>query len=368
MRTNKNKMLYISASMIPSEKANAVHVIRMCDAFAEIGFDVMLLCKTMGKREQINEYYGVSDRVKLKNIPIPFRGFFLLLYGFIAALYTVLYRADVVYSRNLFASFFLVFMGARHHFEIHHISGNKVIKSLIKIVCQKLAGKIIVITPKLAEDLSLFFDIDKDKILICSDAASPNQYAFNTSIKENMVVYTGSLYKGKGIETILKVANRLPLVKFAIAGGPTRYWGDFYRDLSSENVTYLGWLKSEDIKKLQSSASILLLPNSPDVFTNDGKDNIGKYTSPLKLFEYMASGRPIIASSIEAYSYIFANTDPLAVLVPPDSIDDWEKSINSLISNHSLQEVLARNAYSLFLKQFTWVGRAKNIIAQISVR
>ena len=68
------KILYISKSIIPSRTANSIHVMKMCQAFADNGHEVVLLAPNIKNKVekrciQISyEYYGVKKNFKIKKL------------------------------------------------------------------------------------------------------------------------------------------------------------------------------------------------------------------------------------------------------------------------------------------------------------
>jgi len=131
-----------------------------------------------------------------------------------------------------------------------------------------------------------------------------------------LAAYTGSLYKGRDAESLRTLAEACPQVDFAIVGGAGPLLDaarDFYQSLP--NVTCLGHQDGERVRSIQRSADLLLYPLTRS-------NRLWRYTSPLKLFEYMAAGRPIVGSNIgsvgevidEDVAYVFDGDDPAAML------------------------------------------------------
>jgi glycosyltransferase involved in cell wall biosynthesis len=167
-----------------------------------------------------------------------------------------------------------------------------------------------------------------------------------------MVVYTGSLGKEKNPSIMITVARDLPMVDFVIVGNPPSIW-DY--EMLPCNLILTGPVSNSIVPKIQASADALLV-------TLDGKDiQSSKYTSTMKIFEYIAAKRPILAPNLpsildilkpeEFYGYEANNPDSLknSILIlmkeklfrMPDSKKllkySWEKRnlrINSLVEEH----------------------------------
>ena len=108
-----------------------------------------------------------------------------------------------------------------------------------------------------------------------------------------MVAYTGHFYRWKGADTLAATAPLLPASwEVHLVGGI----GDDLRRLEAladgERLHVRGHLPQRDAALYVAAADVVVLPNS-------GHSDISvAYTSPLKLFEYLASGRPLVASDL----------------------------------------------------------------------
>ena len=121
--------------------------------------------------------------------------------------------------------------------------------------------------------------------------------------------YVGSLFKGKGLERIIELAGYFPQKKFHVFG-----------DLKTIDINFdtnkLGRLKNlymhnfksyKDIPKILMSSKFLLLPYLNEVSVNSKNLEVSNFMSPLKMFDYLASGRIIIASNLKVYSHVLKN-------------------------------------------------------------
>ena len=88
------------------------------------------------------------------------------------------------------------------------------------------------------------------------------------------------------------------------------------------------------------------------------------YTSPLKLFEYMAAGRAIVASDLASWADVLAHEET-ALLLPPGDSEAWSKAIMRLRDDAALRERLGTAAREKALAHYTWDARAERILAHI---
>ncbi|MCD6471081.1 glycosyltransferase family 4 protein, partial [bacterium] len=137
-----------------------------------------------------------------------------------------------------------------------------------------------------------------------------------------------------------------------IVGG-TKKEIEKYKRKSKENIYFIEFQKQEKVPIYLKAADILVLPNS-------ATEEISKsYTSPLKLFEYMASKRPIVASNLSSIREIVNENDVL--FFRPNDEKDLALKIEKLIYDKALQNRLIKNAYRK-VKNYTWEKRAKKIV------
>ena len=83
-----------------------------------------------------------------------------------------------------------------------------------------------------------------------------------------------------------------------------------------------------------------------------------RYTSPLKLFEYMAAGCAIVASDLPGWADVLADGET-AILAPPDDIAAWSVAIDSLRRDPELRRRLGTAAQAQAMAHFTWAIRAE---------
>jgi glycosyltransferase involved in cell wall biosynthesis len=175
---------------------------------------------------------------------------------------------------------------------------------------------------------------------------------------KKLVVYTGHLYKWKGTDVLAQSANNLPEdCQVYFVGGTANDAKKFknkYKDLiQNKRIVLVEHQPHSEMAKWQSAADVLVLPNSAD-------EKISKnYTSPLKLFEYMASGRPVVASDLPSVREIL-NEDN-CVFAEPDNPKDLAQKINLLLSDNKLAKTISAKAREDVLK-FSWDKRALKII------
>jgi glycosyltransferase involved in cell wall biosynthesis len=173
-----------------------------------------------------------------------------------------------------------------------------------------------------------------------------------------LIVYTGHLFRWKGVYTLAEAAQYLPEAYFVFVGGMEKdvmEFRAFVREMGLSNVRVVGYVPPAQVPLYLAAADALALPNSAE------EDISRLYTSPLKLFEYMASGRPIVASDLPSLREVL--TDRVnACLVPPDDPTALVRGIQEALGNPLLARQLADRARQ-DVAAYTWEQRAEKVMA-----
>lgn len=372
------KLIYIVNARIPTEKAHGIQIMKMCEAFAGGGNSVELITPRRINWIKKNpfEYYGVEKNFKIKKLPcldliildkyIGHLGLWVeSITFFLFLLPDILFKkADIIYTRD---KFFLPLALFKKNliFEAHAFPKNYF---LCHLFLKKLKGT-VVITQKL-KGVFVEKGIDEDKISAAPDAVDFEKFQIpnsKTQIREKLrlpqnkkvVLYTGHLYEWKGAQILAEASQFLPEnVEVYFVGGTKEDIKRFKIQSSRFKIQIIGHRPHAEIPCWLKAADILVLPNT-------AKEEISKYwTSPLKLFEYMASKRPIIASDLSSIREIL-NEDN-AILVEPDNPEALAKGVKKVLQNPEFSAKISNQAFQ-DVKEHTWQKRAKNILNFIKI-
>ncbi len=177
--------------------------------------------------------------------------------------------------------------------------------------------------------------------------------------------YVGSLYKGRGIDVLIKMAIALPQHNFNIYGGEDNQIDLLEKELISKGITNIdifGHIPNSEVPQILCNQDILLMPYQKKVQVR-GSEDTAKWMSPMKMFEYMASGRVIISSDLPVIREVL-NEDN-AYLVPPEDSNAWINIIKHIKDNK--EEALQKaNRAKQDVKQYSWKNRAKKILETIN--
>jgi glycosyltransferase involved in cell wall biosynthesis len=250
-------------------------------------------------------------------------------------------------------------------FETHQIRNYE---HLYKIALQRVKG-IIVITEGLKNKFVEAYGISARKILMARDAVDVTKFQSVTSDKsiwaehgiaptKKIVLYSGTLAPEKGVDTLAGAAALVPSdVQIVFLGGTDEQVASFKEKYGQiENISIIGRVDHVMVPKYLASADVFVLPDSSKYTYSN------LYTSPMKLFEYMASGHPILASKVPSLLEVL--DEETAVFFEPDNHVSLAGVIEDVLKNTEKALHLSENARER-VSEFTWEKRTKAIVAHI---
>ncbi|WFE74185.1 glycosyltransferase family 4 protein [Roseinatronobacter sp. S2] len=362
-----NNLFYISHSQLPSVTANSVHVMKMAQAFARTGMDVTLMAMPADPpldQDSIYAHYAVSPVFDLRLIKWP-TGRARMIRYILSALWNARRKgADVIYTRLPRAANFAEFFGFRTVVELHQPESLRTMRAYLRIARRPL---IVVITEALRQQVIADLDCDPNSVIVAPDGADPipnNTLPALPPVAAGRIRagFLGHLYQGKGMEVISAIAPLCPWADFEIVGGTEAdiaYWTAQIGNLP--NLRFRGHVPHSQTAAYLKSFDVALLPNQDFVGTAESKThNISQWTSPLKAFEYMAAGLPIVASDQPNLREVLHH-DVNALLCKPDDIDGWCKALMRLRDDRDLRERLGQKGGQLFADHYSWEARARRL-------
>lgn len=388
----KNNIFLITANRIPSERANAYQTIKTAEALAAQEWRVELLAprrhntptmQALKTPQAIWDYYRIQTPFVIRYLPCwdsrwlnrrTERGWFPLIsltYALSLALYLAARRLRapfVVYTReDRFAGHLLAWvkpwLGAPVIFESHHFP-----PSQRNFAWQRRMDGIVTISQHL-QRAYLEAGMQPNRLLVAPDGVDLRLFSelptreiakvkLELSRSRPLIVYTGHLFRWKGVYTLAEASQTLPEALFVFVGGMRKdleAFRAFVRATGRTNVQVIGHVSPAQVPLYLAAADVLVLPNS-------AKEDISqRYTSPLKLFEYMAACRPIVASDLPALREVL--TDGVnARLVPPDDPVTLARGLQDVLGHADVSRRLAEQARQ-DVAAYTWEQRAKTITA-----
>jgi len=360
------KILYVSTSTLPSESANSVHVMKMCQGFAKNGHDVTLMGIAGTTKLDPFKFYDVDEIFKVVlSKPMSGTKRFSYLVSSIHRIFGAIKERkknyDIIYTRWLLAAYIFSKSKNKVIFEYHGEKTGKLSGYFEKKMIEKnRTTKHVFITHALRNHYLEKYPFLKNRVtVVLPDAADKKEIVTSTD-RENLTCgYIGSFKEGKGVDIVVRLAEKLPGTIFHIVGGSEAEISRYKQESNSKNIIWHGFLNQEmAMEILEKEIDIALLPNKASIKTDD-KNDIGSWTSPMKLFEYMSYGKAILASDLDVLKEVLMHQKN-ALLVNPADIDLWAENVMELQENRSLYSSISKQAKHELDTQYTWKIRANN--------
>ncbi len=375
------KLYYIANARMPTEKAHGIQIAKMCEAFIEAGIDLTLIVPNRKtEKVTIREYYGLRvdvPVVKLPALPTATGGkFFFTLSSLSFALSYFVYRwlsissNAVVYTIDVDNTAYCLvpFLDLPYFSEAHTAKSKTFIH---RILFSRISG-LFTINRIIKKEMIDRFGLDPQKVTVepngvdevyfpSDDSQTRNKVRRSLGIDENLklALYVGRFFEWKGLEILPQVASLLQnKVTIGIVGGPkdefSRITG--VQSLPS-NLLFFGNQPYTSIPLWLQAADVLI------VLGTKRDTQSYYYTSPMKLFEYMGSGKPILASRTPAICDIISEKE--AVFYEPDKADDMAQKLWYTV-NRSDEIALKASAAKALAVTFLWRNRALRILKNIN--
>ncbi|HTE53088.1 MAG TPA: glycosyltransferase family 4 protein [Kofleriaceae bacterium] len=371
------RILYLSLSYVPSRRASSVQVMKMCSALARQGHEVVLVVKAGPAAEAARAaddfaFYGVEPSFRIEKLPRPARRGGGAVYAAAMARRLVEHRrwADLVYCRDPVGGACASLLRMPLVFEAHGLPGNR----LQRAMWRQMTGSrgfvaMVAISDALRRDiLAEGLLPDGRDCIVAHDAADVPERAPSAGRAANgrpHVGYVGNLYKGRGIELLLEVARRMPEADFDVVGGSEADIARWRAASPPANLLFHGFHPHSELGPFYDRFDLVVMPHSRDgVVGASGSSDISRWTSPMKMFEYMASGLPMVASDLPVLQEVLRHGQN-ALIARSDDTGDWIEKIRALIADPDLGARLARTAQEELHRDHTWDARASHVINQL---
>ena len=372
------RIAVITNSRIPSLTANSIQAMKVVQALMQLGNEIKLFAPReteIVSRETLAAHYGLRLVPDLNLLP-SIRQFKRFDFIFHAQRAAGRFKPDLIYTWLPQSAVVGLWLGFPVVLEMHADVSGKMGAWWMRQFWKAKGKKIMTVTTSAlrnALERSAKLQFKDDAVLVAPNgvelekyASLPNPHEARRQLdlpKGLTVGFTGHIYPGRGADLLFELARRMPRVNFLWVGGTldlVAFWRGKLADANMTNVTMTGFVKHESIPLYQAASDILLMPYSRSISASSGQD-IAEVINPMKMFEYMASGRAIISADLPSIREVLNEGN--SVMCEPDDPGRWQASIESLLANEAGRRALGVQARK-DVEQLTWLKRAERVLAR----
>ena len=311
------RICYLFNSSVPSHNPSSLQVIKTCEGLTKLKHKVYLITPNTGLKYSIKNYYDLiisPKRIKLKFFKKFPKGLNYYLFSFFSVIRCNSLKPDIFITRNLFTLIILLLFNKKVIIELHHDLSNEgrfinFAYTFFNILNSKNIIKIVTITAAVKNFLIEELKVEKKKIQVIPSASSLKIKFSKLKKKKNYNIgYFGSLEKSKGSEFIINLSKMDKDNNYYIYGGDKKIIDILKNKVQNKNLYLHEYIPYKKLKHHISKMDILIMPsNKKTLRSTGGVGNIAKYTSPLKLFDYLSAGKLIIVSDLKVLNEIIKN-------------------------------------------------------------
>lgn len=365
------KIFYVAYSSIPSGLPSSLQIIKTCENFSKNKYNVTLIKPGTGnKKLSIKKYYDLKYPINIKEISsiksFP-QGINFYLYSFYCLFFILKNKNSITVTRNYFICYLLILFKKKAILEIHHdtnIEGKitKFILNFSSFLNNKNLINIIAITKSVKNLFIKKYNVIGNKITVLPSGSSIkiNRLPKISHNKRLNIGYFGSISVSKGINTLINLSKIDQENDYFIYGGNNKE----ILKLRNKNINKNLFLKSNvpysSIPKIMIKMDILVIPYTKYIKSSGEVDDISNYTSPLKLFDYLAVGKIIISSDLKVLREVINNKNAYFIK-NYTNIFEWKKNITKVKKNRAKIFIMSKNNFELS-KKFNHSNRVKKYI------
>lgn len=357
----------------------ATHLREVVNNLSKLGNNVTLLCPKFKRKNLINcskiiEIPAIRER-PTKNTII-----FQSIFSIFMLSYILNHHTDIIYIRHspfnilplLISRMMKIPCIIEVNYSLHELRMlmSNIVICPIKIIDKlslNLASNIITVADDLKWHIHTDYNISGNKIFVVSNGADIDKFKPTLSqdarkllMLDNdskYVCFVGGIKRWQGLEFLVKCApmvlEKEPNTKFLIVGK-----GSYFNNIIDlvnksgieKNFIFAHNIPHNNVPTYINASDICVAPFCK-----------GRIASPIKIYEYMACGKPVIASDISGIGNLleksFAGTS-----VPPNDVVSLADNIIKLLRDEKLRTIMGQNARKYIVENYTWNITAKKIL------
>lgn len=356
---NDVKIAYLTRAAVPSKVAQSVQIHSMAIAFNQhLGDNFCLITpETQENRSLVNSFtwFRISANYNSK--------FFYINFAIYSLYLAKRWGANIIFTRDIGIAFLGAIIGIRSTYEVHKEPRGKLALILFYLTSRMNRIKLVAISEALSYYYQINFKISSEKILTAHDGVFLDKYDFFRNEKKSylrdklglpqnvkIVMHTGSLYPGRGAELFLTLLQNFPEILFVHVGGLSidiERWRKKY--INFKNIIFFPHVENNYLIQYQMSADLLFFPMTKLTPT-------WWCCSPMKIFEYMATGIPILTVNIGSTNEVL--TDNNSIKFDPENSDSLIDGLKLFLKDENMAKKKANLALDQVKKNYTWENRA----------
>jgi glycosyltransferase involved in cell wall biosynthesis len=370
------KIAVITNSRIPSLTANSIQAMKVCQALMQVGHNVRIFAPREAdpmSSEDLARHYGLRLVPSLEWLPSVKR-LKRLDFIFHAQRAAEKFQPDLIYTWLLQSSVVALWRKYPAVMEAHSDVGGLMGAWWLRQFWKARGQKWMTVTTRAlrkALERSAGFGFDNEALIVAPNGVELERYENfpdpasarrKLMLKNRLTIgFTGHIYPGRGADLLFDLARQMPGVNFLWVGGTPElvtFWQKKLETVGAKNVMMTGFVEHERIPLYQAAAEILLMPYGRSISASSGQD-IAEVINPMKMFEYMASGRAIVSADLPVLREVLHDRN--AVFCEPGNVGVWKSAIESLLLDEKKRTALGMQARR-DVERFTWEARERRIL------
>jgi glycosyltransferase involved in cell wall biosynthesis len=387
------KILYITLEDLSLHKGSVIHIKEVIEGLQKRGHRVGLIGSAREEIERANDFYNIYPKTsfRLKCLDRKRKSYFISSVLLFFTLLKILGQYDIIYARDFHTVIIaliprLVFK-KKLVFEINGLASeeqrlkrksllNQVLANVFQgaeKIATRCSDRIVSVTPQIAAYLTRYFHCQADKVKVIGNGVNTKNFhpiedeallwswrkRLGIAKEDVVIAFVGNLAPWQGVNILIESAFGLldndENLKFLIVGG------GLLRDSLEKKVSdsryakkliFTGMLKHEEIPVLINMSDICVAP-----FISRRNQTTG--VSPIKVFEYMACGKPVICSRINGLEFVEA--EGVGRLIPPEDVVGLEKAVDDLSNSPEERMRMGQKALQIARERFSWESKVMKI-------
>lgn len=368
------KYYYVANARIPNEKAHGIQIAKMCEALLEEGRDLELVVPSrVPGNPSLAEYYGLRIDVPVTYLGVPNT----YTWG----------KVGYVFASVLFMFAYLMYLGGKRirgeSFLVYTIDMDSFSSAAIRLLNVPYASemhvgrpthfasrffiagisRIVAITSGVKESLAHTFTLNESKFIIepngvdlelFTDALPQKEARRTLGLREDekIALYVGRFYPWKGLDTLISAAAILEKesIRVIVLGGSQKELQEVTGMLVPAFLDCREAVPYGEVPSWLSAADVTLV-----LGTSKSEESF-RYTSPMKVFEYLAVGRPIVASRTPALEGLLGQG--VAFYCEPDNPESLVEAIRTALQTPEKDRMAQGRRVAI---AHSWEARAQRI-------